>query len=208
MNSKHSKHSNGNMNEQTIKKRGRMTLAFIALAFIVPVLIAAWMQRAALQEGVWDSTNHGTLIQPPLALRDFLLPTYEGPVFTLGNLKEKWTMLYVAPSPVECDAACKQTVYHMRQIRLALGREMPRVQRVLLVAPESVWLEEIAEEYEGMHIVFDIGGTNSLWQQLEPLPGIYLIDPLGNVMMAFAPETDPRDIFKDIKKLLRISKVG
>jgi cytochrome oxidase Cu insertion factor (SCO1/SenC/PrrC family) len=202
------KTSSGNMDEQQRKKRGRMTLVFIALAFIVPVLVAAWMQRVALREGVWDSTNHGTLIEPPLALRDFLLPTYTGSVFTLAELKGKWTMLYVAPSPVECDAACKQAVYHMRQIRLALNKDMPRIQRVLLAAPESVWMEEIAAEYEGMHIVFDIGGSNSLWQQLEPLPGIYLIDPLGNVMMVFAPATDPRDILKDIKKLLRISKVG
>jgi cytochrome oxidase Cu insertion factor (SCO1/SenC/PrrC family) len=210
--------SNSGRHEQTNefnkrKKRGRLTLALIAMAFIVPLLAAAWMQRIAFQDGIWGSTNHGELIQPPLALVDFLLPGYEGSVFMLANLKEQWTLLYVAPSVTECAEACRKAVYHMRQIRLALGRDMSRVQRVLLAAPESPWLEELAAEYEGMHIVLDIGLPNSLLQQLaqrsDPLHGgIYLIDPLGNAMMIFASATDPRDILKDLKKLLRNSKIG
>ncbi len=194
-------------------KRGRLTLALIALAFIAPLLVAAWMQRIAFREGVWHSTNHGTLIQPPLALADFQLPTHAGSVFMLANLKGKWTLLYSAPSASECAEPCRKAIYHMRQIRLALGREMERVQRVLLAAPESVWLGELAAEYAGMDIVLDAGSPGALLQQLMQQSatvrdGLYLIDPLGNVMMAYAPETDPRDILKDLKKLLRNSKVG
>jgi hypothetical protein len=93
---------------------------------------------------------------------------------------------------------------------------MERVQRVLLAAPEAPWLQELASEYEGMHIVLDIGGPNSIVRQLAAAApgfeaahaGIYLVDPLGNAMMVYAPETDPRDILKDLKKLLRVSKVG
>lgn len=204
------------MNTDELKKikRGRLILVLIALVFVIPLLVAVWMHRIALQEGVWGSSNHGTLIQPPLALKDFLLPTYEGSVFTLGDLKGKWTLLYSAPSPIECDAQCKQMLYYMRQVRLALNKDMSRVQRVMLATPETVWLEDIAKEYEDMHIVFDIGGSTSLLQQLgaasaDPAQaGIYLIDPLGNAMMVFPPATDPRDMLKDIKKLLRISKIG
>src|SRR5262245_44933529 len=119
------------------KKRGRLTLVLIALVFIVPLLIAAWMQRVAFEEGVWGGTQHGVLIEPPLALRDFVLLTYQASVFTLAELEGKWTMLYMAGSPAECAAECRQAVYYMRQIRLALGKDMNRVQRVLLVAPES-----------------------------------------------------------------------
>ncbi|HEY3486896.1 MAG TPA: hypothetical protein VGL10_02415 [Gammaproteobacteria bacterium] len=196
-------------NASVNNKNGKLVLILIALAFIAPLLVAAWMLHIAQRDGVWHSTNHGTLIQPPRVLRDFLLPTYQSSVFTLANIKGKWSMLYIPSSPLECDAMCKQAIYHMRQIRLALGREMPRVQRVLLVGPESVWIEEIAAEYPDMHIVFDFGGANSLQQQLVPLqPGIYVLDPLGNAMMVFPPATDPRDILKDLKKMLRISKVG
>jgi cytochrome oxidase Cu insertion factor (SCO1/SenC/PrrC family) len=194
-------------------KRGRLTLVLIASAFIVPVLIAAWMQRVAFEEGVWGGTQHGTLIEPPLALRDFHLPAWQGQDVTLAELKGKWTMLYMAPDidqgPAECAAECRQAVYYMRQIRLALGKDMKRVQRILLVTPGSGWLEEIAKEYEGMRIVFDAGAEDSLLQQFEPVqPGIYIVDPLGNAMMIYALQTDPRDILKDLKKLLRNSKVG
>jgi hypothetical protein len=199
-----------NMYEGQGKKRGRLTLVLIASAFIVPVLIAAWMQRLAMEEGVWGGTQHGTLIEPPLALRDFRLPTSQDQVFTLAELKGKWTMLYIAATPSECAGECLQAVYHMRQIRLALGKDMKRVQRMLLLTTEAAgWLEEIEKEYEGMHIAFDSGAADSLLQQLQPVqPGIYLFDPLGNAMMIYVPATDPRDILKDMKKLLRNSKVG
>jgi cytochrome oxidase Cu insertion factor (SCO1/SenC/PrrC family) len=202
-----------NMETAERRKRGRLTLVLIASVFIVPLLVAAWMQRVAMETGVWGGTQHGTLIEPPLPLRDFRLPTWQGSAFTLAELKGKWAMLYMVPAPAECAAECRQAVYHMRQIRLALGKDMNRVQRVLLVMPESGWLEEITKEYEGMHILIDAGAVDSLRQQLEPQSaqnerGIYLLDPLGNAMMIYTPAADPRDILKDLKKLLRNSKVG
>jgi cytochrome oxidase Cu insertion factor (SCO1/SenC/PrrC family) len=203
---------NANAEERRKIRRGRLVLVLIALVFVVPLLAAIWLQRVAFKEGVWGTTNHGTLIQPPRALQDFRLPSQAGSAFTLENLRGKWTLLYAAPSAAECDAQCKQMLYYMRQIRLALNGDMDRVQRVLLAAPESAWLQDIAGEYAGMHIVFDSDGPASLQQQLAPPPaqisrGLYLIDPLGYAMMIFPPQTDPRDILKDIKRLLKISKV-
>jgi hypothetical protein len=37
---------------------------------------------------------------------------------------------------------------------------------------------------------------------------IYLIDPLGNLMMRFPPDPDPRKMYKDISKLLKASAIG
>jgi cytochrome oxidase Cu insertion factor (SCO1/SenC/PrrC family) len=208
---------NENMDEGQRKKHGRLTLVLIALVFIVPLLVAAWMQKHAFETGVWGGTQHGTLIQPPLPIKDFLLPAYQqGQVFTLEELKGKWTMLYMVPTidpaPPQCAAECRQAVYHMRQIRLAVGKDMNRVQRVLLATPDSLGsLEEIAKEYADMYIAIDVGA--SLRQQLQPRsgqirPGIYLFDPLGNAMMVYKPDTDPRDILKDLKKLLKNSRIG
>ena len=67
------------------------------------------------------------------------------------------------------------------------------MQRVLLVTSESGWLEEIAKEYEGMHILIDAGATDSLLQQLQPVrPGIYFIDPLGNAIAISVPVPSQR----------------
>jgi glutathione peroxidase-family protein len=37
---------------------------------------------------------------------------------------------------------------------------------------------------------------------------IYMIDPLGNLMMRFPKNADPNKIKKDISKLLRASSIG
>jgi cytochrome oxidase Cu insertion factor (SCO1/SenC/PrrC family) len=37
---------------------------------------------------------------------------------------------------------------------------------------------------------------------------IYIIDPRGNLMMSYAPNVNPKDVYKDLKKLLRGSRIG
>jgi hypothetical protein len=37
---------------------------------------------------------------------------------------------------------------------------------------------------------------------------LYIIDPLGNLMMSYEVDTNPREIYKDLKKLLRGSRIG
>ena len=41
-----------------------------------------------------------------------------------------------------------------------------------------------------------------------PEPSIWVIDPLGNVVLKFEPEINPTLILQDLKKLLKVSKVG
>jgi hypothetical protein len=37
---------------------------------------------------------------------------------------------------------------------------------------------------------------------------VYLIDPLGNLMMSYAADARPKGMLEDLKKLLRLSHVG
>ena len=37
---------------------------------------------------------------------------------------------------------------------------------------------------------------------------LYIIDPLGNLMMSYPPDINPRGIMKDLKKLLKFSRIG
>jgi hypothetical protein len=39
-------------------------------------------------------------------------------------------------------------------------------------------------------------------------PSIWVVDPLGNVVLRFKPEINPTLILQDLKKLLKVSKVG
>jgi len=37
---------------------------------------------------------------------------------------------------------------------------------------------------------------------------VYLIDPLGNLMMSYAPDAKPKGMLEDMKRLLRLSQIG
>ncbi|MBU25148.1 MAG: hypothetical protein CMD99_03865 [Gammaproteobacteria bacterium] len=39
-------------------------------------------------------------------------------------------------------------------------------------------------------------------------PSIWIVDPLGNVVLRFEPKINPTLILQDLKKLLKLSKVG
>ena len=39
-------------------------------------------------------------------------------------------------------------------------------------------------------------------------PFIWVVDPLGNVVLKFEPAVNPTLILQDLKKLLKLSKVG
>ena len=37
---------------------------------------------------------------------------------------------------------------------------------------------------------------------------VYLVDPLGNLMLSYAPDANPKGMLDDLKRLLRLSHVG
>jgi hypothetical protein len=37
---------------------------------------------------------------------------------------------------------------------------------------------------------------------------VYIVDPLGNLMMYYQPDADARGMLKDLQKLLKFSKIG
>jgi len=44
---------------------------------------------------------------------------------------------------------------------------------------------------------------------MQPLQNaIYLVDPLGNLMMRFPPDLEPKSLLKDLKHLLKVSRIG
>jgi hypothetical protein len=42
----------------------------------------------------------------------------------------------------------------------------------------------------------------------ETADRLYLIDPLGNLMMSYAPDAKPKGLLEDLKRLLGLSQVG
>ncbi|MBM2829989.1 MAG: uncharacterized protein HW411_779 [Gammaproteobacteria bacterium] len=182
------------------------------LIFLSPVL-GSWF-LAFYTDFMRDSSGtlqHGMLIDPPQLLEDISLtdPVQAREI----PLHGKWTMFTVVKA--ECGNECKENLYRMRQISLAMGKEMHRVQRVVLlddVMPQNS-VAETLKDYPGQ-LVLSAGKMNAGFmshfaaENKKYDHAIFLIDPLGYLMMCYPPDTDPVGIIKDMKRLLRNSSIG
>jgi hypothetical protein len=182
----------------------RINLVLIFLAFAAPVV------AAYLSFYVWPPkgrTNYGELIKPT-ALPDAALRAADGKELTLGKLRGKW--LIVTIDGANCESACDQKLFLMRQIRISLTKEMNRVERVLLIRDQGTIAADLLKRYPGMHVFS--GANAGLLQQFPAVADvadhIYLVDPLGNVMMRYPKNPDATGIRRDLSRLLSVSQVG
>lgn len=203
------------MNDKKTRQKNRLTIILIILLFVAP-LAGSWLllNFTDIVEK-HNKDNHGDLIIPPRPLPNIKLidPLSEA---NKGQLYGKWSMLYIAGN--SCDQMCIENLYRMRQIRLATGKHYQRVQRVLLIQQGSTGgLAQIFKDYSGQ-LLIDTDNINIekfldnfRFKQTEN-PAlkhrIYLVDPLGNLMMRYSPDTNPAGIIKDLGRLLRASRIG
>lgn len=184
------------------KTSGRMTLALIALAFLGPMAVAMWMYFSGQQ--VELGANHGALLEPIVNLEDEL------PGSQLhASAPEKWRLIY--SNTGECGEDCRSALYTGRQSRKMLGREMERVERIFLhgdSAPDTLFINQ---EHVGL-VTFEDRELSTLLDARTPpamvAGGFYLVDPLGNLVLYFPPDLNPKEMVADVKRLLRISQIG
>jgi len=185
-------------------RSGRLQFLLIACAFLGPLLLAAWLYfhgDPLLPEG---RTNHGDLLEPILSLAE-ALPTAS----IHAQHDRSWLLLYVNIDV--CDQSCIDALYTMRQSRLMLGKEIDRLKRAFLHGsspPDTVFL---SNEHQGLITIEDSNLTYLLNKKRParlPAGGYFLIDPLGNLVMYFRPDIDPSDMVADIKRLLKLSRIG
>jgi hypothetical protein len=188
-------------------KNPRLVLLAIFLLFFGPVLLAVLMRSAW-----WDfvpavSSNLGTLVQPPVA------SGIDGvEVLHPGNSKPRqdgWTILY--PLPVECHRSCRDTASALRQVHIAAGRHRDRVSVMLLASGElsEAAMRELVGIYAQFRIARDArGAIADTLAGIGAVPGefgdgrAFLLDPPGNIIMAYASGFDPNHVKKDLKRLL------
>lgn len=190
------------------RSRGRWKLFLVLLVCASP-LIASYLAYYVIKpEG---RTNYGAIIDP----RKHPIPklgstALDGQPRTLEQLAGKWIMLKVGGA--ECALACKEQLTEMRQWRLMQGKNMDRIERVWLVTDDKPLDAMAIREYEGMHVLRAPLDAVAAWLPAEAGSSasqhIYLIDPLGNLMMRFPANPDKRKVYKDIAKLLKASAIG
>lgn len=178
--------------------------ALIAL-FIVPLIFAWWL--VSHRDGIGSgTTNHGNLINPPL---QFSQLKFNEQTPAIKTIQGKWALIYINPGKT-CDTLCKQNLDNMSRIRRATGKEVGRVQLVLInLNPISrhkfpILTELSTRKSNVKHFLDDSPGEAQTLKQ----GGLYLADPNGNVMLRYAANANPNNVYKDLKKLLKVSQIG
>jgi hypothetical protein len=214
---------------RNLRARNLRTLAVLAGLFFLPLLLAFYTYYATGWRPA-AHTNHGTLITPPRPLPAVSLPrvsegaaagaaapeaaaaaapgSVASPAAAL--FRKRWSLVYVGDGG--CDSSCRHALYVMRQTRLSLNADMTRIERVFLVTGGCCNRELLAREHAGL-IVVDASGAGG--EQLLPeFPAadrehtLFIVDPLGNLMMSYDARTNPSGLREDLKRLLRLSHIG
>lgn len=179
----------------------------LVLLFFGPLVVAVYLYF----DTDWrpgGTSNHGELVVPAVPLPDVSLPTPDGGRTEADFLRHHWSLVYVARG--ECDPACREALHSGRQLRLALGRLMDRVRRVYLYVGEPPEAGFLAAEHADLLVVAVASpeGEALLAGFTGQAEGYWLVDPLGNVMMRYPADEPPRGMMEDIKRLLRLSRIG
>jgi hypothetical protein len=195
---------------RALRARNLRTVAALGALFLLPLVGSFWLYYGAGWRPA-GHTNHGELITPIRPLPDVALPVAVGGTGSRqGLFRQRWTLVYVGSG--RCEADCRQALYLMRQTRLALANNMERVQRVMLASSECCERSFLEREHSGL-LVLDASGAEAQrllaeFPTAERAHALFIVDPLGNLMMRYDARQNPRGLLEDLKKLLQLSHIG
>jgi hypothetical protein len=183
--------------------------ALLALVFFAP-LFFAFVLYYGMSWRPATRVNHGMLVDPARPLPALDLTRIDGQA--TSALTDRWSILYFDDGA--CDAACQTALGSTRAVRLALGRDAMRVQRVFLYRGRCC-SAALASEQPDLFLASaeDAAGTEVRTTLPAdgnggPAPQIVLIDPHGNLLMRYGPDASRLGMLEDLKRLLRLSHIG
>jgi hypothetical protein len=190
------------------RNQGRWKLFAVILVCAAPMILS-YLTYYVIKPT--SRTNYGELLDPRLyPIPELGITTLDGKPTTLDAYKGKWIMLQVDQS--DCASTCQKKLYDMRQLRIAQGKDMDRVERVWLITDNKPLDTIVMREFDGTRLLRAKPDAVKAWLPVEDgtvtVDHIYMIDPLGNLMMRFPKDADPNKIKKDLYKLLKASAIG
>ena len=179
----------------------RVKLLLLFGLFILPVA------ASYLAYYVWQPTgrkNYGELVsQVDIKLKGSAL---NGQDWDFSSLNGKWVMVYVGSGA--CPKMCEDLLYFMRQTRTAQGKEMDRIERLWVLTDEIVPAAGLQQAHAGLRYLRAAQPVERLFAGGGQGVYLYMVDPLGHLMMRWPQDPDPRRMIKDIKHLLKASQIG
>lgn len=182
----------------------RSKFLFLMGVFMLPV-VAAYLAYFGWRPA--GHTNYGELLKVA-PLQQTAGHSLDGKAFNLDAMHGKWVMVHVGAA--NCDVDCAQQLYLMRQIRIAQGKEQTRIERLWVVtdaaAPDAARLQS----HPGLHVwrPADASFVAQFPAAQNRSGHVYLVDPLGNLMLRFPARPDAKRMMNDLKLLLKASQIG
>ncbi len=192
---------------QVPKRAGRRQLLVVGSIFLVPLAAAFLLYYSA---GWRPSANaHGLLIEPPRTLEVAGVLLADGRTAPAGVFEGKWSLVH--PADV-CDERTEALLDELARVRVALGKDESRVRRVLLHAGACSDVTFQSRDADLLVLAATAPGGADFLAQFPPAadgaPGIYVVDPHGNLMMSYPASGSARGLLKDMERLLRLSNIG
>jgi hypothetical protein len=188
----------------------RYRMLYLLLTVCVAPEIASYIAYYLLPPS--GRTNYGALVEPQRPLPALALRRLDGTAVEAASLRGSWLMVQVDGG--ECGAACQKKLWQMRQVRLTTGKDADRVQRAWLIVDDAPLATSVIREYEGTLFLRARADEVAAFLPLPSEPAakladhIWLIDPLGNLMLRWPKDADPNRMKKDLIKLLKASGIG
>ena len=188
----------------TPRTLNRLKLIAIGVLAALPIVASYLLYWFWIPE---RHTNYGTLLEPrPLPQME--LRTSDGEVFDFSKLRGHWILLVTDGG--NCGPRCQEKLWQIRQVRQAQGKDLNRVERVWLIDDGNAISAEMVQAYPGLWIASGAAQTvvAQLPAETSARDHVYLVDPLGNLMLRFPRNPEPRQMIRDLARLLKYSRSG
>ena len=193
--------------ENQSKPRSMKTFYLLIAVFILPFTMAVLLHFIDLKP---SGKSYGNLIQPPKSLQIPVLIDVQGKAFKPEQWNKIWSIVTV--DSTGCAAQCAERVHMLKQVHTSMNKEIDRVQRVLLVPTgmKSEVSTELQKKYPDLIILAGTDeGSVKFSAEFDVNKGnVFLVDPLGNLMMSYPDKFDPKGLYSDLKRLLKNSWAG
>jgi hypothetical protein len=186
-----------------MKLAPRAKLALIVALFLAPIVASVVAFVFFRPE---PTANYGELLLPPAAITSHSFGRFDGGAFDFSELRGLWVL--VASDSGACEPPCMEKLTAMRQVRLALGRNATRLARVFVVDDLRAPARAPLAVFGGTVVALTPTGMSLPPGATNDRAHIYLVDPLGNVMMRWPARPELKAMLRDLERLLNASQIG
>ena len=183
------------------------------LIFLTPIIVitvsTVWYYSGY---GPEEKVNYGRLLSDPIDVGTLDLELdYQN--LNVDSMERKWMLVHFINDA--CLESCADLIYVARQVNVLLARQQTRVQRYIAAPIEAKpKLKNFFTTYQDLNFI-EVKDQSTIIQEfkkngIDPFaqPNMFVIDPIGNIILHYSGEVDGKKLLADLKKLLGASKIG